>query len=300
MLNLGIVDCDSSHSIEFARRINHIGADSDQFVNGARVTMACPGTSKMSPERVPKYTRQLADAGVEIVDRPEQMIGQIDGVLILSVAGEPHLERVQPFIEAGIPAFVDKPFSCSLRDAERIAELSEEHDVCVWSSSALRFSSDLVSLQTQLESLGGLNGAVTYGPAHRVSGNPGFFHYLIHPIEVLYTLFGTHCVAVSATDAEAGDSVTGVWADGRVGTVRGDRHGRVSYGSTSLTSAGSLWTTISTRFSYRNLCHEIIESIKTGIPAVPLKTTLEIVRFTLAANLSASRNGEPVGLKAVT
>jgi len=300
MLNLGIVDCDSSHSIEFARRINQIGVDREQFVEGARVTMAWPGESDMSPDRVPLFTRQLADADVEIVDHPEQMIGQIDGVLILSVSGKPHLHRVRPFIEAGIPAFVDKPFTCALADAESIESLATEHDVCVWSSSALRYSTDLLELRQRLDDLGKLNGAVTYGPALRAQGNPGFFHYLIHPIEILYTLLGTHCVAVTATEADEGDSVTGVWADGRIGTVRGDRHGQLAYGSTSLTTAGSLWTTISTRFSYRNLCRQIVESFESGIPGVPLKTTIEIVRFILAANQSSESGGHPVGLKVVT
>ena len=35
MLRLGIVDFDSSHSVEFTRRFNHAGVDADQRVDGA-------------------------------------------------------------------------------------------------------------------------------------------------------------------------------------------------------------------------------------------------------------------------
>ena len=40
MLRLGIVDFDSSHSVEFARRFNHQGVASEQFVDGAQVVAA--------------------------------------------------------------------------------------------------------------------------------------------------------------------------------------------------------------------------------------------------------------------
>lgn len=52
--------------------------------------------------------------GVSLVDKPDEMIGQIDAVLIESVEGSFHYDRTAPFLEAGLPVFVDKPFTCSL------------------------------------------------------------------------------------------------------------------------------------------------------------------------------------------
>ena len=46
MLRLGIVDCDTSHVYQFARRLNHIDIEADQWVDGANVVVAWEGGSR--------------------------------------------------------------------------------------------------------------------------------------------------------------------------------------------------------------------------------------------------------------
>ncbi|MCA9070176.1 MAG: hypothetical protein KDA84_14685, partial [Planctomycetaceae bacterium] len=83
MIRLGIVDFDSSHCVEFTRRFNHVSVSRDQYVEGARVVMGVTHPSKMSPERVPGHSQKLAECGVELVDSPDHLLGQVDGVLVL-------------------------------------------------------------------------------------------------------------------------------------------------------------------------------------------------------------------------
>src|SRR5262245_61860117 len=59
MIRLGIVDYDTSHASEFTKRLNHVGIAEDQWVEGAKVVAGCPGTSQISPERIPGYTKEL-------------------------------------------------------------------------------------------------------------------------------------------------------------------------------------------------------------------------------------------------
>lgn len=44
-----------------------------------------------------------------VVDRPEAMIGQVDAVICATDVGSEHVSRCRPFMEAGIPMFIDKP-----------------------------------------------------------------------------------------------------------------------------------------------------------------------------------------------
>src|SRR5437868_3790381 len=128
MLRLGIVDFDSSHAIEFAKRLNHKLCPEDQWVQGAEVTVGCSLPSQLSPERVPGFVQTFTrDLGLPLVEKPEEMIGEIDGVLIESVDGSVHLDRARPFIAAGIPAFVDKPFTSSLAAARELVHLASAH-----------------------------------------------------------------------------------------------------------------------------------------------------------------------------
>ncbi len=56
MIRLGILDFDTSHAVEFTKRLNHKGIAEDQWVDGAQVVLGWPGTSKIMPERIPGYT----------------------------------------------------------------------------------------------------------------------------------------------------------------------------------------------------------------------------------------------------
>src|SRR5438270_1151069 len=100
-IRLGILDFDTSHAVEFTRRLNHKGIAREQWVDGAEVVVGCPGESRIAPEIIPGYKKQMADLGVRLVERPAEMIGRVDGMLIESQEGGVHLERARPFLEAG-------------------------------------------------------------------------------------------------------------------------------------------------------------------------------------------------------
>src|ERR1051326_4920351 len=144
MIKLGILDFDTSHVVEFTKRLNHKDIAEEQWVEGAEVVIACPGESKIMPERIPEYTKAMKALGVPLVEKPEDMIGKVEGMLIESQEGGPHLERARPFLEAGIPCFVDKPFACSTDDARKMVELAAKKKVPIFSSSSLRYSPELV------------------------------------------------------------------------------------------------------------------------------------------------------------
>lgn len=158
MIKLGILDFDTSHCVAFTQRLNHVGKDKAQFVDGAKIVIGCPGESKLSPERIKGFTEEMKKMGVPLVDKPADMIGKVDGMLIEAVDGTVHYERAKPFLEAGIPCFIDKPYTCSVEDAKKIAELAAKKKVPVFSSSSLRYAPEVVEYATD-EKRGKLTGA---------------------------------------------------------------------------------------------------------------------------------------------
>ena len=299
MYRLGIIDFDSSHCVEFTRRFNHVGMDADQVVEGARVVLGYPGSSVMFPERIPEHLPQVVACGVELVNDPQEMIGRIDAVLILSICGAAHLERVTPFLRAGIPAFVDKPFACSLDDARAIFELSRACGVSLWSSSGMRFASELLEFQQRSPLYGQLHGVLVHGPAKRAAGNPGLLHYGIHATEMLCTLMGPGCQAVTSQHVAGADVVCGEWSDGRLATLRGLRAGLTAYGFTAFCQQGVISQPTSARFSYRNLCANIVETLRTGKPPVTPEQTFEVISFALAALESEQAGGARIPLQSL-
>jgi len=297
MLRLGIVDFDTSHAVEFTKRLNHIDIAEDQWVDGARVVMGVPGRSQISPDVIAPNTEKLKSYGVEILDDPAALFGKIDAVLIEAVDGSVHLERALPFLEKGIPTYVDKPFACSLADARTMIEIAERKHIPIMSSSSLRYAPEVVAAKGGKGAQGEIIGVTTYGPAPTHPRNPGLFHYGIHPVEMLYTLMGPGCRKLSCLSESGAEVVTGVWSDGRLATVRGIRAGKPEYGFTVFGSKGVSTQDVSTTYIYRELLKQIVSLFTTRQQPIDPRETLEIVAFIEAAKKSGDAGGGAVEIK---
>ncbi len=309
-IRIGMVDFDSSHCVEFTRRINHIDIEQDQWVDGARVVVGCPGVSLLSPERLPGFTEQMRHFGVPLVDEPMAMIGAIDAVMIESVDGQVHLDRARPFIEAGIPCFVDKPFTCDLGQARELVDVAERRRVPLFSSSALRYAPELVDFLAQTQSAdsatGSIIGAVTYGPSPVHARNPGLFHYGMHATEVLFALLGPDCQWVTCvreggeigSEKTGAEAVTGQWVDGRIGSVRGIRSGAVAWGFVAFCERQVVEVHLDLKYVYREQLKRVIQFFDTGRPDVEPRETVRLMAFLEAALRSGRTGGTPQRLDA--
>jgi hypothetical protein len=294
MIRLGILDFDTSHVGEFTKRLNHKGIPKDQWVEGATVVVGCPGESKIMPERIPGIKKQMEELGVPLVARPADMIGRVDGMLIESQEGGAHWERARPFLEAGLPCFIDKPFTCSTADAKKIAALAAKKKVGVFSASSLRYATPLPAFLAGPPAVK-VHGALAYGPAPLFEKdarlNPGLYHYGVHVVEILYTLMGPGCQRVTCAHDKDVDVVTGYWREGRVATLRGTRSGGGGYGFVAFTEKGVRPIALSLGNIYRDLLKQIVTFFQTKKAPVDLAVTIEMMAFIEAANKSAANHG---------
>lgn len=295
MIRLGIVDFDSSHSVEFTKRLSHKGVPEEQWVEGAQIVAGCVLPSAITEQaRVDGFVKTFTqDLGLPLVTRPEELLGKIDGVLIEAVDGSVHLERARPFLEAGIPTYIDKPFACSVREARELIDLAEKKKVPLFSSSSLRYAPEVVTFKNNEFQTGAVVGCDAYSPASTHPRNPGLFHYGIHGVETLYAVMGPGCETVWAVSEPGTDVVTGRWKDGRVGTLRGTRAGSHSYGFTAFGEKKVAPVTIGTQYIYRELLKKIVQMFQTGRSPLDIRETLEIVAFIEAANRSGKEKGAP-------
>lgn len=294
MIRLGVLDFDTSHVVEFTKRLLHKDVPNDQWVEGASIVIGCPGESKMSPERIPGYVETMKKYGVKLVEKPEEMIGQVDGMLISSLEGGAHLERSRPFLEKGIPCFIDKPFACSSDDARAIVALARANKTQVFSSSSLRYVPELVQF-IAANAGNKIHGVMSYGPCSLYDAdpkrNPGLYHYGIHPLEILYTLMGPGCQRVSNSHQKGVNLVTGTWEDGRVGSVRGIRAGKADYGALVFTEKGVLPLSLPTKYIYRELLKQVVGFFQNKKSPLDNAITIEMMAFIEAANKSGLNHG---------
>jgi len=297
-LQIGMIGLDTSHVTAFAELLNK--PDHPYHVPGGKVAAAYPGGSpdfELSYSRVQGFTDTLAGTyGVRIVESIEGVAEASDVILLESVDGRVHLEQFRKLAPFGKPVFIDKPFAVSSEDAAAIAAIAREHRVTLMSCSALRYAEGLAA---ELKEGTGPSviGMDCYGPMALQPTQPGLFWYGIHTVEMLFAGMGRGCVQVSAATNADHDFITGVWKDGRIGTIRGNRKGNNQFGAVIHRESGSKAVDIyaSQKPYYASMLERIMEMFRTGQAPIEIEETLEIIRFIEAANESRE-TGKPVPL----
>ncbi len=295
VFRIGIIGMDTSHVPAFTSLIN------DPVKNtGFKVVAGFPGGSpdiKSSAGRVEGYTKELREKfGVEIVGSIEELVQKVDGILLESVDGRPHLAQVRPVIAARKPVFIDKPVAGNLPDAIEIFRLAKEANVPCWSSSSLRFGPGIAGMRNN-EAVGEVMGCDAFSPCSLEEHHPDLYWYGVHGVEILFTIMGPGCQTVQRAQTDKHEVVIGVWKDGRIGTFRGIKAGKADYGAFVYGTKGIARS--GGYEGYGHLVDEILKFFKTGKAPISAEETLEIFAFMSAADVSKTQNGAKVELAAV-
>ncbi len=92
--------------------------------------------------RIPNVVADLTD-----------MIGHVDGVLLARDDAEAHFEFAAPFLEAGVPVFIDKPLALSVAEAKRIYA-AQARPGLVFTCSALKYAAEFLPAAERVAELG--------------------------------------------------------------------------------------------------------------------------------------------------
>ena len=101
--------------------------------------------------------------GIRAVEHIEDLVGTVDGVLIDDVGAVSlyHLLS-RPFLKAGIPTFVNRPYSTSLEKGRSMVELAEQHGTALMSASTWEYSESAGDLRAKAAGMEHINGYVAH------------------------------------------------------------------------------------------------------------------------------------------
>jgi len=295
-MRLGVIGLDTSHVEAFIKLLNY--ESSEYHVPGTRIVGAYPGGSQLcavSRDRVAKFTDAYrTEHKVRIYDSMEALGKDMDGILLHSVDGRQHREQFEAVSKFGKPVFIDKPLACSFEDSRRIADLAAERSVPLMSCSALRYGAGITGLLAGDERA---DSAEAFGPMPILSDYPPYYWYGVHGADVLYSYLGRGCRTAQAVHTDGVDLLVGVWADGRIGTVRGLREGTWEFGCTLFTKSGKRDSVAAeTPPSYAMLLQKVVPFFQTGRSPIDLEETVEVMAFLEAAEASLAKKGRVVEL----
>lgn len=88
-----------------------------------------------------------------VVNNMKDLIGQVDAVLLARDDAENHLKYVAPFLNVGLPVFVDKPFAIKVEHAEEMFRM-RQYDSQIFTCSSIKYAEELYLTEEDRENLG--------------------------------------------------------------------------------------------------------------------------------------------------
>ena len=203
MLRVGIVGSENSHALAYATLLNI------EKVRDEARAVAIWGEEE-------GRTREVAEKAEipEIVASSRDMLGRVDAVFVENRHGGLHAEHALPFLEAGLPVFVDKPLSVSLEDCGRLIRTANASGSFLTSFSSLRTAESTDAIAAAAAGIGEIRAAQFAGPCDFESIYGGPFFYATHTVEIALRLVGDKVRTVSAI--RTGKAATAVleWENG--------------------------------------------------------------------------------------
>lgn len=225
-----------------------------------------------------------------VVKTPEDVIGQVDAVCITTDIGYEHVERCRPFIEAGIPVFIDKPMVDNMEDLKVFNRWVKEGKPLM-SSSCMRYAKEYMPYRISTADLGALRLIVK-------TMAKTWERYGIHAVEAFYPILGPGFVSVRNIGQGSDNMVTIRHKSGACVQVPqvSDLYG--GFGDMLLvgTVSGAYVKSNDTFYSFKKQLESFVQYLRTGIRPFPYEETVECMKIIIAGIISKQHNGEEVFL----
>jgi len=220
---------------------------------------------------------------------PETMIGQVDAVLVATDIGGEHVARARPFVEAGVPVFIDKPLCDNAADLEIFARWVAD-GAAILSSSSTRFAAEYAPYQAPNAPLGEWR-FIAMPMAKR------WETYGIHALEAVYSITGPGYVSVRNTGTAERNLVHLKHRCGADVVIACGKE-LVYGGALTLcgTKGNATVTTKDTFASFKAQLAEFVGYLRCGARPYPFSNTAELMRLVIGGIASRERGGAEIAI----
>jgi predicted dehydrogenase len=207
-MRIGIIGAENSHTIGYGRLFNI-----DKKFPGMEVQYVWGETEE--------FARRAIEKGniPEMVSDPNEMLGRIDALIVDHRHAKYHLDAAEPFVKAGIPTFIDKPFCYRVSEGKEFLAMAREAGTPVTSFSSQRQSDATFDMKKQLETMGDFQHIICLGSADLDSKYGGIFFYGVHIVEPMLYLFGENISRARVSRNGKNASASLAYDDGKLATL---------------------------------------------------------------------------------
>lgn len=234
MIRIGAIGAENSHTVAIATLINV-----EKKIKGCSVDYVWGETDA--------FAKDAAKRGriANIVKKPKDMLGKVDAVFVDHRHPKYHLPAVRPFVEAGIPTFVDKPFCYSSAKGKEFLAMAKKNGTPVTSFSVLPHYDSFYRFQKKIADQGTIISAASYGPCDLRSEWGGVFFYGIHQVDAMLHAFGYDVKAALVTRNGSGNATGQLfYRSGLIATMALIKDGCPGFGISVIGTEGQLHTSL--------------------------------------------------------
>ncbi|MBE6550452.1 MAG: hypothetical protein E7670_08530 [Ruminococcaceae bacterium] len=188
MKKIAILGCENSHATAFLTFIK----EKEEFAD-----ICVVGVYSDQSEAAEKLNAKF---GVPVMDGYADAVGKIDGLIITARHGDNHYKYAKPYIDSGIPMFIDKPITIDETEAIDFMRQLQDKNIRISGGSSLK--QDVFVRQLKSEAENGIGGSTLGGyvraPYQSQSVYGGFYFYAQHLVEMVCEIFGRFPISVEA------------------------------------------------------------------------------------------------------
>jgi predicted dehydrogenase len=206
-----------------------------------------------------------------VVQHPEEMMNSVDAVLLARDDAENHPEMVAPFLKAGLPVFVDKPFALSQDDASSMLK-QQQYETQIFTCSSLRYAQELQLTREDISTIGDIRWV-------EASVMKKWDTYAVHVLEPIIAQLGHRGELKHVQTTKIDDlQLAQVKWENLMAFVKVTGKYTVPLAITFFGSKGSITKTFADSFScFKASIQKFIEQVETKKQLIPRHETLEIV-----------------------
>jgi len=207
-IKIGIIGAENSHTRGFGKLFNI-----DKAFPGVQVEYVWGETEAFAKDAMER-------GGIpNMVKDPKEMLGKIDALIVDHRHAKYHLEAARPFVKAGIPTFIDKPFCYRLEEGKAFLAMAREVGTPVTSYSSIAHSEATFDMKEQLKEMGTINQLIRSGRTDLNSKYGGVFFYGVHIIEPLLYLFDEDIVKVRINQNGQNSGASLIFQNGMLASI---------------------------------------------------------------------------------
>lgn len=196
MFKVGILGSENSHALAFAELANIPDSTTGEYrYPDMRITAIC------GCDDTPEHAAETARLGrIEtLCSDPMELLDQVDAIMIDYRDGKFHTRDVMPFLERGLPVWIDKPITASKDDRDMLRRALEEHHTLFTGGSSFPYNYEVVTAKNAVKqkAMGEVLGGSVNFPGDFQSPYSGIFFYGPHLVSIVLEVFGYDVQAVS-------------------------------------------------------------------------------------------------------